>query len=172
MPSTTIAAACRERGIPRKDWDEAKRQGVDCWDRAAFDEWQSGRRHRLKPDATLPPDPGTPEGDAMTLEQIEDRIRRAVGIDEIKILKEKAAALKITTGIRADTKELVAVGEVRESMTRVYSAVRGEMLKLPSDCAPRLEGLSASQIQALLRDEVISILTRLSDETSKLYADA
>lgn len=171
MPRTTIAEACRERGIPRQDWDEARRQGVDCWDRAAFDEWQAGRRHRLKPDAVLPPDPETPEGEAMTLEQIEDRIRRATGIEEIKILKEKSAALKITTGIRADTRELVPVGEVRESMTRVYSAVRGELLKLPSDAAPRLEGLGAAQIQALLRDEIIAILERLSSETGKLYAD-
>lgn len=172
MPRTTIADACRQRGIDRKDWDEAKRQGVDPWDRKAMEEWLGARRHRIKPGATLSAGVAGDEGEAMTLEEIEDKIRRASNIDDVKILKEKVLALKGVVAVREETRELVSVGEVRESMTRVYSAVRAELLKLPSDCAPRCEGLPAAQIQKLLRDEIQAILTRLSDEKGRLYADA
>jgi len=83
MPRTTIADACRQRKINRKDWDEAKRQGVDPWDRKAFDKWRCGRRHRIKPGTELPPE----MGEAQSLEEMEQAIRRATNIDEVKILK-------------------------------------------------------------------------------------
>lgn len=173
MPQTTIAAACRERGIKRNDWNEAKAQGVDPWDRAAMDAWLGSRRHRLADGATLSTSSAdfVPAGDAMTLEQIEDLIRRATNIDDVKILKEKVLALKGVVAVREETKELIDIGQVRESATRVYSAVRAELLKLPSDCAPRCEGLTAPAIQKLLREEIVAILTRLSDESSKLYEE-
>lgn len=171
MPRTTIAEACRQRGIDRQDWEEAKRQGVDPWDRKAMNSWQSGRRHRLKPDATLPPDSENPEGEAMSLEQIEDRIRRANGIEEIKILKEKSAALKITTGIRADTRELVPVGEVREAITAAYAIVRARLQKMASDAAPRLSGLSESDCQKVLTEQITDVLEEISSEKFSIFTN-
>jgi hypothetical protein len=67
--------------------------------------------------------------------------------------------------------DLVQVGDVRESMTRVVSAARGEILKMASDLPPRMEGLSAAQMQKLIHAEIIAILSRLSDETSALYEE-
>jgi phage terminase Nu1 subunit (DNA packaging protein) len=67
--------------------------------------------------------------------------------------------------------ELIPTAEVRESVIRVYSAVRAELLKLPSDCAPRIEGLSASAIQKFLREEIVAILTRLSDENANSFGN-
>ena len=170
MPRTTIAEACRKRGIDRKDWDEAKRQGVDPWDQKAMIEWQAGRRHRLKPGATLPPE--SPEAKAQSLEEIEDAIKRASDIDAVKILKEKLAGIKIAVQVRAETRELVPVGEVRQSITRVVSAARSQLLKLASDTPPKLAGLNEAEMQTIIRDEITEILTRLSDETSALYADS
>ena len=167
MPQTTIAAACRERGIDRKQWDEAKRQGVDCWDRKAFDEWQGKRRHRIKPGAKVNGNSTAAKAD--TIEQMEDALRRSKSIDEIKILKEKLAALKIAVQVRTETRELVSVGEVRQSMTRIVSAARGELLKLSSDLPPRLAGLAEAKIQGIIREAIVEILTRLADETNELY---
>ena len=166
MPKTTIASACRERGIDRKLWDEAKRQGVDCWDRAALDAWLGSRRHRIKSGTEL----SEPVATAQTLEQMEHAIRSATNIDDVKILKEKVLALKGIVAVQTDTRELVPVGEVRQSMTRVCSAARGELMKLTSDLPPRLEGMGAAAIQKVIKEEVIAILTRLSDETNALYA--
>jgi hypothetical protein len=167
MPKTTIAAACRDRGIDRKVWDEAKRQGVDPWDRKAMEAWMKSRRHRIKPGTKLAQEVAT----AQTLEQMEHAIRSATNIDDVKILKEKVLALKGIVAVQTDTRELVPVGEVRQSMTRVCSAARGELMKLTSDLPPRLEGLPASSMSKIIKAEIIAILTRLSDETSALYAD-
>jgi predicted DNA-binding transcriptional regulator AlpA len=67
--------------------------------------------------------------------------------------------------------ELVPVGEVRQSITRVVSAARAQLLKLSSDVPPRLAGLNEAEMQTIIREEITEILTRLSDETSDLYAD-
>jgi hypothetical protein len=166
MPQTTIAQACRDRGIDRKDWDEAKRRGIDPWNREAMAEWLGSKRHRIAPGAEMK------EGiEAQTLEQMEDAIRKATDIDSVKILKEKLAALKIAVQVRTETRELVPVGEVRESMTRCVSVARGELLKLASDLPPRLAGLSEATIQSIIRESIIDTLTRLSDETNEIYSE-
>jgi hypothetical protein len=66
--------------------------------------------------------------------------------------------------------ELVPVGEVRESATRIYSVVRGEFLKFAADLPPRLSGLSEVEISKVLRAEIMGILQNLSDESGKMYA--
>ena len=100
---------------------------------------------------------------------MEDALRRSKSIDEIKILKEKLAALKIAVQVRTETRELVSVGEVRQSMTRIVSAARGELLKLSSDLPPRLAGLNEAKIQGIIREAIVEILARLADETNELY---
>ena len=133
-------------------------------------EWQSGRRHRLKPGAKLAPK--SPEAKAQSLEELEDAIKRASDIDAVKILKEKLAGIKIAVQVRAETRELVSVGEVRQSITRVVSAARAQLLKLSSDVPPKLAGLNEAEMQTIIREEITEILTRLSDETSSLYAES
>jgi hypothetical protein len=168
MPRTTIADACRERGIDRKDWDEAKRQGIDPWNRPEMDAWLGSRRHRIAPGTTIT-DPFA--ASAQSLEEMERAIRSAQDIDTVKILKEKVLALKGIVAVQQETRELVPAGEVRQSITKVVAAARGEILKLSADLPPRLEGLSAAKMQPLIRESVIEVLTRLADETSTLYAE-
>jgi hypothetical protein len=168
MPKTTIADACRQRGISRGDWDEAKRQGIDPWDRKAMDAWIAKKRHKLAPGAKIN-DPSA--ASAQTLEEMEHAIRSATDIDSVKILKEKVMALKGIVAVQQETRELVPAGEVRQSMTRAVAAARGELLKLSADLPPRLDGLSAARMQPVIREAVIEVLTRLADETSQLYAE-
>ena len=173
MPKKTLASVAAEHGLSRDQLNAARTQGIDPWNPDAVAEWATTRRHRIKPGAklTMPADFQPGEDPAQTLEQMEDAIRRATDIDSVKILKEKVGALKIAVQVRQETKELVGVGEVRQSMTKVVSAARGELLKMSADLPPRVEGLSAPQIQRVIRDSVIEILARLADETSALYAD-
>jgi hypothetical protein len=166
MPRTTVAAACRERGIKRGDWEEAKRQGVDPWDREAMDFWLGGRRHRIKNGATME---GGDAVEAQSLEEIEDALRKARDIDTVKILKEKLLGLKAVVQVRQETKELVSVSEVREEIVRCVSATRAEIMKLSSDLPPRLAGLDEKDIQQILVSEIRRILLNLSEETGVLF---
>jgi hypothetical protein len=166
MPRTTIADACRKRGIDRADWDEAKRQGIDPWVVKDMEKWLKKKRHRIKPGTSLT---DTDSSNAQTLDEIEDAIRKAKDIDTVRILKEKVMALKGIVAVQQETRELVPSGEVRESMTAVYSVVRAEMLKLTSDLPPQIAGLGEAKIQSILRTAIVDILTRLSDSQSKLF---
>lgn len=168
MPRTTIADACRKRGINRKDWDEAKRQGVDCWNVTAFETWKSGRRSRIKPGTkTTAPEAVT----AQTLDEIERAIRSATNIDDVKILKEKVTALKGIISVQIESKELVSSGKVREAATACHSVIRAELLKMTSDLPPQLAGLSETKIQKVLRENIIEILDNLSNAQSKIFND-
>lgn len=170
MPKRTYKDLEKLHGVSRDQINAAKSQGVDIWNDAACAEHLGSRRHRLKPGATLPPE--SPEAKAQSLEEIEDAIKRATDIDAVKILKEKLAGIKIAVQVRAETRELVPVGEVRQSITRVVSAARSQLLKLSSDVPPKLAGLSEAEMQNIIREEITEILTRLSDETSSLYAES
>jgi transposase-like protein len=89
-------------------------------------------------------------------------------VQRLRKLTAEADRIMMENTVRAG--QLIDANEVRESILRVVSAARGELLKLPSDLAPRVEGLPAAQVQAIIRDEIFAVLTRLSDSTSDLYA--
>jgi hypothetical protein len=164
MPKRTLNDVMETHGITRNVLNAAKLKGVNVWNDADMIEHLAGTRHRLAAGAEM-----SEGSDAQSLEEMEDAIRRAKGIDDVKILKEKLAALKIAVQVRTETKELIPVGEARQSMTRCVSAARGELLKMSSDLPPRLAGLGEAQIQKVIREAVVEVLTRLADETNELY---
>jgi hypothetical protein len=166
MPKLTYKQIGALHGITRDQVDAAKNKGVNIHSAAEMTKHLKGVRHRIKPGTKLLPAVAT----AQTLEEMEHAIRSATNIDDVKILKEKVLALKGIVAVQTDTRELVPVGEGRQSMTRVCSAARGELMKLTSDLPPRLEGLAASSMSKIIKTEIVTILTRLSDETSALYA--
>jgi hypothetical protein len=172
MPKKTQAQIAQAHGITKDALSAIKAKGVNIYNDAELSAAIGKQRPRIAANATLPPSAATGgEASAQTIEQMENAIRRAVSFEEVKILKEKLAGLKIAVSVRAESRDLIPRGEVRESITRVVSAARGEILKLASDLPPRVEGLPAAKIARVIHDEVIAILSRLSDETSALYED-
>lgn len=169
MPQTTIAAACRKRGIDRKVWDEAKRQGVDPWDVSAMEEWLGKRRHRIQPGAAI--ETGDAQ-EAQSLEDIEDALRKAQSIDTVKILKEKLLGLKAVVQVRQETRELISVGEVDARDIRVAAVVKAGVLKLCNDSAPMCEGLDAASIHAVLLKQGTQVLEMMADEQSAFWKEA
>lgn len=169
MPRTTIAEACRQRGIDRQDWEEAKRQGVDPWDRKAMKEWQDSRRHRIQPgtEITEPEAAG-----AQTLEQMEDALRKAQSIDDVKILKEKLTALKTAVQVRRETRELISLAEVEERDIRIAAVVKAGILKLCNDSSPMCEGLGAAEIHGVLLRQGTQVLEMMADEQSAFWQEA
>ena len=148
MPRTTIADACRARQINRKDWDEAKRQGVDPWDRNAFELWISKRRKRISKGAEIPKD--NPASEANSIEDIRDKLAIAADYDTVKILSEKLKGLQTAAKLQREMRELIPLAEVRERDIRIASVVKAGVLKLCNDSAPMAEGLDAAGIHKIL----------------------
>lgn len=166
----SIAETAKAFNLTVNQVTSASRAGVDIRDDEQMRAWLAKKRHRVQPGAKLPAGDGE-ELLPQTLEEMEHAIRCARDIDSVKILKEKVAALKGIVSVQMETRELVPVGEVRQSMTRVVSAARGEFLKLAADLPPRIEGMEAAAIQKVIQGEVIEVLTRLSDEMNAVYAE-
>jgi len=169
MKQKTFAEIASENGLTSNQLEAAKKTGIDPRDPDQLAAWLAKKRHRVQPGAKMALPAAT--ATAQSLEEMELAIRKAQDIDTVKILKEKVLALKGIVAVQMETRELVSVGEVRQSITRVISAARGELLKFAADIPPRAEGLEASAIQKLIQAEVIEILTRLSDETNAIYAE-
>ena len=167
MPKRTIKDVCEIHGISLDSFKSAKSHGVNVWNDDEMADHLASRRHRIKPGTKIPED--APAAAAYTLEEIEHELRATDSINVVKILKDKLAALKIAVDVRASIRELVPAGEVRQSITKVVSAARAELLKLAADMPPKLDGLDTAAMQQVIRDEVVEVLTRLSDETNALY---
>ena len=88
-------------------------------------------------------------------------------LERIKLVREQRTAKEIDNA--KARRELVPIGEVIADIGTVVSAARGELLKLSADLPPRLDGLSPPRMQVVIREAIIDVLTRLSDETSNLY---
>jgi hypothetical protein len=174
MPKRTKADLLKVHGITRDQLNAAATKGVNIWSDADLAAHLKTLGSRIAKDAKIskpvaPPDIPFAESPEQTVAEIERLILASEVHDDIKIYKTKLEALKIAANVRELTGDLVPVGQVKASITRVCSAARAELLKLSSDLPPRLEGLPASTMSALIRSSITDILTRLSDETGNLY---
>jgi len=173
MPKRTKADLLKVHGITRDQLNAAATKGVNIWSDADLAAHLRTLGSRIAKDAKISkpvaPDLSSIESPEQTVAEIERLILASEVHDDIKIYKTKLEALKIAANVRELTGDLVPVGQVKASITRVCSAARAELLKLSSDLPPRLEGLPASTMSALIRLSITDILTRLSDETGNLY---
>jgi hypothetical protein len=167
MPQTTIAEACRKRGIDRKQWDEAKRQGVDPWDRKAWDAWISKRRKRIKPEAKLPP--SHPAVTAQSIDAIKAELQGATSYEVVKILGEKVKGLQNAAKLQREMRELLPIGEVNERDIRIAAVVKAGIQKLCNDSAPMLEGLDAAGAHKVLMEAGHEVLAMMADEQSDFW---
>ena len=85
-------------------------------------------------------------------------------IERISLVKVQREKITIQNAIASG--EVIPRGQVQESVTRIVSVARSQLLKLASDVPPKLAGLNEAEMQTILRDEVIEILTTLSTELS------
>ena len=165
MPKRTIKDLLKLHGITRDQLNAAKSNGVDIWNDEAVKTWLDTKRHRIKPGAEMSEEVGATQ----TLAEIEEAIKRATNIDDVKILKEKVLALKGIVSVQQETRQLVPVSEVRDQAAQMYSVARSEFLKLSADAPPRISGLSESKCQQILRDMIIEILEGLSSATADSF---
>ena len=166
MPKRTYKDLVKLHGVTLDQINAAKSNGVDIWNDEAVKVWLETKRHRIKPGAEMSEDIGATQ----TLAEIEEAIKRATNIDDVKILKEKVLALKGIVSVQQETRQLVPTSEVREEIVRCVSITRAELMKITSDLPPRISGLSEGAIQKILSEEIRSILTNLSSEVGCLFS--
>ena len=58
---------------------------------------------------------------------------------------------------------LVSVDDILESNRKVAASIRNKLVSIPSNIAPKLEGLSVPQRQVLIEDTINNILTELNN---------
>jgi len=72
---------------------------------------------------------------------------------------------KDQSSVRRDADAWLSHAEVLEAFTRWTAEIKTLLLALPRALAPRLAGLTATQIEAVLNNEVYRVLTLLSEKT-------
>lgn len=168
MPKRTYKQIAEFHGITKDQVDAAKNKGINIYSDKEMVEHLAAVRHRIKPDAQLQ----DPEAScAESLEQMEEAIRKARSIDDVKILKEKLTALKTAVQVRRETRELISLGEVNERDVRIAAVAKAGVLKLCNDSAPMCEGLGAAEIHAVLLKQGTLVLEMMADEQSAFWRE-
>lgn len=142
MPKETIAQLAKRYGITARHLARLKKAGVDIHDeRAVYD----FRNQHGRPDSV----------DYAAERAAKTRAERQLVEHKLDVLRRNH----------------VPVSEVREDLLRIGSAIKAQMLRLEVDLPPVLEGLTAAQMQARIREKADLILSLWSDATSEIYAE-
>ena len=100
---------------------------------------------------------------AETTSDSADELRRA----RIALVKSQREKIEIENArLRG---ELAAVSEVCQSIFVAVSVTRQEFLRLPHELPGKLAGLDEAQICRVLRNQIHSVLERLSDSTAEMF---
>ena len=172
MPRVTLKQRADKFEITVDVLNNAKNQGVNVWNDDEMNEFLKGRRPRLKPDAKLSkksakkPKPGEDD-----LEHLRSALMKADTIEDVRILKEKAAGVKLALAAAKEAGESISLKEAKEAVIKIVAGLKARLLKLPSDTAPRVEGLGAAQAETAIREEINKALEELADDASGLFKD-
>ena len=162
-------------GISRDMLQHARRAGVNVWDDEAMEKWKASRRPRVKKSASLkktevvvkPMEQLALPG--VSIEDLELEVKGAETYDEVKILKEKISALLQAQKVRKEERDLIPMKEAKEGVLRIVSGLKGRLLKVPSDTAPRVEGLAAAKAEKVIRAEMMKALEDLANDGHAIF---
>ena len=159
-----------------------RRKGVDIQEpQAVADEilsqskrpqsWESGIPWKDKPapvgdTAETVPDTSTVPQDERSLKA---QALSASDYTEARFFWTKLRSLREAKQIDILDQKHIHRDEVIDDMTKIGHGVKSALLRLQNDLPAALEGLTAPQIQGVIKIKVREILTDLSDSTSRLY---
>lgn len=175
MPTKTLTARAKELGITRNVLNDMRQAGVDIWRDDKARAWLESRRPRVNPTAKVTgPQPGDdkPATSPATIEELEIQVRLAESYDEVKVIKEKIAALLQAQKVRKEEGELIPRREVDERDTRIAAAVKGALLKFCNDVPPMIEGQTASKAQKTIKAQMLGILEQLASDQSEFWKES
>ena len=99
--------------------------------------------------------------------QAGDNTAEALRAERIRLVRAQVERHETENEVRRG--ELLPIGEVRADCIRVTTLARDRFLKMSHDLPPRLEGLSADRIAAIVHDEVVQTLENLCRDFQRLY---
>ena len=162
----TQTARAEELGTTRNVIQNARQAGVDIWNDAEMKVWLDGRRMKVDPNARVTIIEG------VTIEDLELEVKKAETYDEVKILKEKISALLQAQKVRKEERDLIPMKEAKEAVIRIVSGLKGRLLKVPSDTAPRVEGLGAAAVEKVIRAEMMKALEDLANDGHGIFENS
>jgi len=164
----TQVERAEELGVTRNVIQNARNAGVDIWDDEGMRVWLDGRRVRVNPKARVPVQTEL-ELPGVTIEDLELEVKGAETYDEVKILKEKISALLQAQKVRKEERDLIPMKEAKEAVLRIVAGLKGRLLKVPSDTAPRVEGLNAAKVEKVIRAEMLAALEDLANDGHGIF---
>jgi hypothetical protein len=167
VPKRTFRDLEKLHGVTRDQLNAAKSKGVNIWDDAECARYLGTRRHKIKPDAKIPPK--DPAVTAATIEEMRNALAVAIDYETVKILTEKIKGLQNAAKLQRELRDLIPIAEVEERDIRIGAVVKAGMLKLCNDSAPMAEGLGAAAIHKILMDQGHQVLAMMSDEQSDFW---
>ena len=96
-----------------------------------------------------------------------DNTTEQLRAERIRLVRAQAERHETENEVRRG--ELLPIGEVRADCITVCSRARDRFLKMSNDLPPRLEGLTADRIAAIIHDEVVQTLENLCRDFQRLY---
>ena len=175
MPRKTLAMRAQELGITQAVLQNAKSDGINPWRDDEMKPWLAKRRPRVNSKAKVtgpPPGDDKPATSPATIEELEIQVRLAESYDEVKVIKEKIAALLQAQKVRKEEGELLPRREVDERDTRIAAAVKGALLKFCNDVPPMIEGQTASKAQKTIKAQMLGILEQLASDQSEFWKES
>jgi hypothetical protein len=96
--------------------------------------------------------------------QIDTNSVEKLRAERILLVQEQRAKIALENQVRRN--ELIPAGQVQAAAHAVADVSRSRLMKLAADLPPRLEGLSATAMQKVIRDAVTEVCRYLSDPAS------
>lgn len=194
MPRKTQIKRAEELGVSRDVLQNARAAGVNIWSDEEFAAWRKTVRPRMpskvakKAGKIATAAKGKvsakkaarkraevvvqPELPGVTIEELAQQVKEADTYEGVKILNEKLAALQKATNIQKLDRDLIPMKEAKEAVIRIVSGLKGRLLKVPSDTAPRVEGLAAAKAEKVIREEMLKALEDLAEDGDRIFQNA
>ena len=99
--------------------------------------------------------------------QAGDSSTEALRAERIRLVRAQAERHEVENEVRRG--QLLEKGDVQRDVVKVSTLARDRFLKLSHDLPPKLEGLSAHRIAAIIHEEVTLTLETLCRDFAKLY---
>lgn len=96
-----------------------------------------------------------------------DNTAEALRGERIRLVRAQAERHETENEVRRG--QLLEIGDVRADCIRVTTLARDRFLRLSHDLPPKLEGLSADRIAAIIHEEVVQTLENLCRDFQRLY---
>lgn len=111
------------------------------------------------------------EGAAANIDELIERVKSAATYNDARTLKMQIDALRSGLQYQMDEGSSISRHTVKESLISIGNATRAAMLRMQADIPPMCEGMTAAQMQKVIKAKTHEILTMLADKESDFWKE-